>query len=323
MTQRKPGPRPAVIGTCTLSPYGVAGGDTQRLADGLGLVDQMARQAESNGWRLDLVLLPEHFAQGERVPPAENAETLDGRVVAALAQKARAYGTYVGVPLRLREGKTLFNALILLGRNGEPVGVYRKAFPVLTLDGLLEGGLTPGREFPIFELDFGRVGAQICFDVFFDEGWETLDAREAELVLFTSATSGVAWLRSHANRHQYYIMASTFRPPSIIVDPIGQELARTTADRQTLVVRVDLDYRVLPWNSLRDWGKALGQKYGSRIRQDWHYEEDHCLLTSLDPELPVGELLKREGLETCREHLVRNTAAITAARGGPPERPGR
>jgi predicted amidohydrolase len=317
MTERRPGPRPAVVGTCTLSPFNVSGGDAERLRSGLALVDDMARQAEQKGWALDMVLLPEHFAQGEDQPPSENSQPLDGPIVSALAEKARDYKTHVAVPLRLREGDECFNALVVLGRTGEPVGIYRKAFPVLVPDGTLEGGITPGHEFPVFELDFGRVGAQICFDVFFDDGWQALDAGCAELVLFSSATSGVAWLRSHANRHQYYVAASTFRPPSIIVDPVGREIARSAADKEALVVRIDLDYRVLPWNSLRDWGKAQLEKYGPRIRQDWHYEEDHCLVTSTDPDLPVGEWLAREGLETSREHLARNLPVITANRGGP------
>ena len=192
MGSRKPGPRPAVLGTCSLSPYNIPEGDRQRLEDGLSLVDEMARRAVLNGWRLDLALLPEHFAQGEKDPPSVNCEPLDGRVVSAMARKAREHGTYVGLALRLRDGDVFYNALVMLDRSGELVGVYRKVHPVLIPDGSLEGGIAPGRQYPVWELDFGRVGAQICFDVFFEDGWEALDAKEAELVLFTSATSGVA-----------------------------------------------------------------------------------------------------------------------------------
>jgi len=321
MTHRKPGPRPAVIGTCTLSPFDVEGGDPQRLQDGVALIDQMASLAERKGWGLDIVVLPEQFAQGEKEPPEENSQPIDGSIVSTLASKAREYNTYIAVPIRLREDGAFYNTLVILGRNGEPAGVYRKVHPVLTLEGTLEGGITPGADFPVFELDFGRVGAQICFDVFFDEGWQALATQQAELVLFSSATSGVAWLRAHANRHQYYIAASTWRPASIVVDPIGREISRTASNKEASVVCVDLDYRVVPWNSLRDWGKAMAEEYGTRIRQDWHYEEDHCLVTSTDPNLPVGEWMARENLETSREHLARNVPAIDAARGGPPRLP--
>ena len=318
MVARKPGPRPAVIGTATLAPFQVPGGDEQRLADGLALVDAMAAVAAAKGWQLDIIVLPEHFSQADQdIPRQQLAEPIDGRAVTAMAEKAHRYGTYAAVPLLLREGDEIANAVVILDRQGEPVGTYRKAFPVLHLDGSLECGVAPGRDFPVFDLDFGRVGAQICFDIFFEAGWQALDDAGAELVVFTSATSGVAGLRSHAYRHEYYVLASTFRPPTVVIDPLGREIARTAADKQVLVERVDLDYRVLPWNSLRDFGAALGEKYGDRVRQDWHYEEDLCLLASNDPALPVGELMAREKLETHREHLARNIAAQNAARGLP------
>jgi predicted amidohydrolase len=317
MATRKNGPRPAVIGTCTLAPFQRPGGNAQRLAEGLTLIDQMAGQAKAAGWGLDIVLMPEHFAQGERLPHEQEAETLDGPLVAALAAKAKAYRTHVALPMLLKDGGRVWNALVLLGRDGRPLGAYRKIHPVLTLEGTLENGITPGNEATVFDLDVGRVGAQICFDVFFTDGWAALDRAGAELVLFTSATSGVAAMKSHAWRHEYYIAASTFRAPSVIVDPLGREVARTTGDKEVRVTRIDLDYRVVPWNSMRDFGAALGEKYAGRIRQDWHREEDVCLVTSLDTSLPVGEFLKREKLETHREHLARNVTVEDRDRGCP------
>ncbi len=318
MTRRKPGPRPVVLGTCTLAPFEVPGGDAQRLADGLELVDEIARQAEAKGWPLDLVLLPEHFAQGRERPLEEKAEPIDGPILKALGEKARRYNCYIAAPVLLSDGGKFYNAVVFLDRSGRPVGRYAKIHPVLHLDDSLEHGVAPGHNAAVLELDFGRVGAQVCFDVFFDDGWQALDDGGAELVVFTSATSAVGGLRSHAWRHEFYILASTFRPPTVIVDPLGREVARTDGDKQVLVERVDLDYRVLPWNSLRDFGQALGQKYGERIRQDWDLEQDLCLLTSRDESLPVGELLKLESLETHREHLARNIVTQEAHRGCPP-----
>ena len=316
MTRRKPGPRPVVLGTCTLAPFEVP--LEQRLADGLELIDRMARQAEAKGWPLDLVLLPEHFGHGGPGTAQEKAEPIDGRVMTALAEKARRYNCYVAASVLLSDGGKACNAVVFLDRSGRPVGRYAKIHPVLHLDDSLEHGVAPGHNAPVLELDFGRVGAQVCFDVFFDDGWQALDDGGAELVVFTSATSAVGGLRSHAWRHEYYILASTFRPPTIIVDPLGREIVRTSGDKQVLVERVDLDYRVLPWNSLRDFGQALGEKYGDRIRQDWDLEQDLCLLSSLDESLPVGELMDREHLETHREHLARNLVHQDRERGCPP-----
>lgn len=186
MTLRKPGPRPAVIGTCTLSLRDIEDADVL-LANGLEMIDEMAREAERQGWGLDIAALPEHFALPTGTTPGEGGEDLDGRTVAAAAARARAHGTYVVVPMYLRQGDAVHNSAVLLDREGEPVGVYHKAFPVVLPDGSIERGIAPGGEFPVFETDFGRVGLQICWDVVFDDGWSALAAQEAELVLFPSA----------------------------------------------------------------------------------------------------------------------------------------
>ncbi|MBN2582038.1 MAG: carbon-nitrogen hydrolase family protein [Planctomycetes bacterium] len=315
MSKRRNGPRPAVLGTCTLGPWAMKD-PAERLTTSLSMIDGMAREAATHDWQLDLAVLPEHITQGGDIPIEQKAEPIDGRTVTAMAEKARQHKCNVAISVLLADGGTFSNSVVFLDRAGEVVGRYDKNHPVLHLDGTLECGVSPGRGAPVIELDIGRVGAQICFDVFYGDGWQALDDGGAELVVLPSATSGAGAMRSHAWRHGYYVLSSTFRVPTMLVDPLGREVARTAADRDVLVTRVDLDYRVLPWNSLRDFGKALGEKYGSRICQNWDYEQDMCLLTSLDESLPVAELMKREGLETHREHLARNTACQLAAAGG-------
>ena len=317
MSKRKDGPRPAVIGTCSLSARGVNDSE-QTLANGLAMVDEMARKAEEKGWNLDMVVLPEGFAHVDGSSSLENAETLDGRTVSALAKKARTYNTYAAVSLWLREGDKTHNSVVMLDRTGKAIGVYHKAFPVVIPDGSLEGGVTPGTEFPVFDLDFGRVGVQICFDVCYDEGWEVLAAQETELVLFPSAAPCVSALVSYAYRHAYYIVASTYRPPAIVLNPLGHEIAKASDDRDVVVVRVDLDYRILPSRFIWTRGDEIRRKYGDGVDFGWHDAEGFCLLTSSDPELPIGRLLAMENLETIGEFLSRNHQAQMEARGGPP-----
>jgi predicted amidohydrolase len=79
---------------------------------------------------------------------------------------------------------------------------------------------------------------QVCFDVCYDEGWEALAVQSVELVLFPSAAPSVSVLISHAYRHAYYIVASTSRPPAIVVNPLGHELAKAANDKEVAVVRI-------------------------------------------------------------------------------------
>ncbi len=310
MNEPKSGPRCAVLGTCTLSPYQYPDPDDfdNLLRDGLELLDAMAREADAQGEALDLVVWPEYFAQGEQKCVAEKAEALDGRIVTAVAERTRKLGTNAAVPLALKEDGEFFNALVFLDRRGEHVGTYRKLHPVLGENDVFEGGVAPGHEARVIELDIGRVGAQICYDVFFDDGWRELSREGAELVVYSSATPALAGLKAYACLHEYYVLSSTWKVPSTVVDPIGAEVARTRAHKDVLVAKVDLDFRVISWLP-DDRIRALEDKYGGRIRQDWHNEENQCLLTSLDPSLPVGEFLRLEKILARRSEVARNRAA--------------
>jgi predicted amidohydrolase len=317
MGLRKNGPRPAVIGTCTLSIRGAGDADVL-LASGMAMIDQMGRAAEKNGWGLDIVVLPEHFAIPPDSDPFATAEDLDGRTVRAAAERARAHGSYVVVPMYVREHGAVYNSAVLLDRTGEPVGVYHKVFPVVLPDGSIERGITPGREFPVWDLGFGRVGIQICWDIVFDEGWRSLAAQEAELVLFPSAAPSAPLFLSHAHRFCYYVAGAIMRPPSIIADPQGRIVAQSVQNRDVAVARVDLDYRVVPATYLWSRGAELKAKYGDAIDWAWHDVEGSCLMTSSDPAMPIGRFIETEGLMTLPAWIAHNRRKIAEARGGRP-----
>ncbi len=131
-------------------------------------------------------------------------------------------------------------------------------------DGSLEFGITPGREFPVFDLDFGRVGMQICWDVGFADGWQALADQDAELVLFATNPAVPLALRGYAWRHGYYIAASTVHPVAPVVDPIGRVVAATSTDREVVVVRVNLDYRVVHSNCMWDWSLDEHPEYAGQ-----------------------------------------------------------
>ena len=81
------------------------------------------------------------------------------------------------------------NAAVLFDRKGEVAGIYRKAHPVAYVNSdELEGGITPGAEYPVFDCDFGRLGVQICWDMQFQEGWDALAKKGAELVAWPTAS---------------------------------------------------------------------------------------------------------------------------------------
>lgn len=80
------------------------------------------------------------------------------------------------------------------------------------------------------------------------------------------------------------------------------------------VVRIDLDYRILPSRFIWTQGDEIKGKYVDSVDFGWHDAEGFCLLTSSDPKLPIGRLVEMENLETISEFLSRNRKAQTAAR---------
>ena len=90
-------------------------------------------------------------------------------------------------------GPVFFNAAVLLDRRGTVAGIYRKVHPVALVGrDDLEDGITPGSEFPVFDCDFGKLGIQICWDLTFDDGWQALADKGAELVVWPSTSPATA-----------------------------------------------------------------------------------------------------------------------------------
>ena len=316
-SSRREGPRPAVVGTCTLPQDGETSPDDQ-LEKNLAIIDRMVAQAEAEGLRLDLAVLPEVSFQFARPTVEAVAEALDGRIVRAVAGRAKRHGIYATAPVHTRREGKVYNSVVLVDREGERVGVYDKVFPVMMSDGSLEYGITPGRQFPVFDLDIGRVGIQICWDIAFDAGWQALANQDAELVLFCTNPASPLFMRGRAVRHAYYIVAATVHPPAVMVDPIGRVLGTTSEMGEVLIRRLNLDYRVLHSNCLWEWPESRRKEYEGRIKLEWDAEAHEYLVTSCDPELPVRRFLEREGLLTGHQRIRRNIALQSEARDGPP-----
>ena len=161
-----------------------------------GFVDAMADEAAKKypGRGLDLAILPETIVTTLHGPASKRAIPLEGPVLETLRLPGSPAQTYLIVPFDLSEesvsGPVYFNSAVLLDRRGTVAGIYRKVHPVAGPHDALENGITPGSEFPVFECDFGKLGIQICWDFAFDDGWQALAEKGAELVVLPSQITG-------------------------------------------------------------------------------------------------------------------------------------
>jgi len=291
-----------------------------------GLVHDMAAEAEANcGGGLDLAVLPEVAVNGGLKGDARSVSfPFDGVVHERMGEVARRCNCYVVVPLFLDEGDFTFsNACVLLDRSGEVAGIYRKVFPVAPYDHTtLEGGVTPGTEFPVFDCDFGHLGMQICFDGCFREGWAELGAAGAELVVWPTMSPQTVRPAVYAYEYGYHVVSSTWRNNATIFRPNGMVAAQIRDPERLLVQQLDLSYAVIGWQSSLHNGAIFTDTYGDAAGFQYSEAEDNGIFWSNDPAQPIGAMIEALGLETVSQVLARNIALQDEVRPGPvPGRP--
>jgi len=316
-------PRKVIVGTAMYRMWVQYPGLAKRLQELGELIDEMAGQAAKKypGTRMDIVALPEVAVTGEG-PAHQIGVPLNGPVLDVMGAKAREHGCYVIVPLYMVEAQekdAFSNAAALLDRAGDVVGIYRKVFPVGDpARGTLEGGVTPGKEFPVFECDFGRVGIQICYDMSFDTGWDVLGRKGAELVIWTSQSPGQIRASCRALQNKYYVLTSTWTDNASLFDPMGQMIREIRQPERVFVEQIDLSYVLLNWQSALGKGKAFDEKYSERAGYRYSESEGGGIFWSNDPDKPIMDMVRELKMELPADVVKGVRPLQDRVRGGSP-----
>lgn len=293
-------PRKVVIGSLLKSFWEDYPGLSKRLDSLCNHIDQMAHRSAEHGYNgtLDLVILPENAICDENETQAsKKCIPFHGAFHETFRAKAREHNTYIIVPLFLDENGTFSNAAVLLDRSGDIVGTYRKVHAVLPINATVpEGGVTYGNEHPVFDCDFGRIGIQICFDIHFDNGWQTLAQNGAEIVAWPTQTPQTIIPATRAQQGPYYIASSAWRNNTTLFAPNGLIVAQTETD-PILVHQIDLSYAILRWQPTLQKGALFTKHYGDRGGYHYSEREDMGIFWSNDPNLTIGQMVNKLGLE--------------------------
>ena len=288
-----------------------------RLEQMCRLIDEMAAESRSRyGRSIDLALFTEYaLTAGKSGTAAEVAVPLDDTIIGALSSKAREHHAYIvfgGVFRDAPPATACTNAAVVIDRQGRLVGRYDKVHPVLDKVGpegkiVLEGGVRPGTAYNVFDLDFGRVGVQICYDIEYPEGWRRLAEKGAELVLYPTQSPQLTRPGKYAATHEYWIVSSTFRNNASFFEPgTGLVAAQITEPKQTLVHEIDLSYIILPWTSRLRNGEAFREAFGTRVGYRYSESEDRGVFWSNDPGRSIGQMARSLNLlESTTEQQAR------------------
>ena len=240
----------------------------------------------------------------------EMAEPIPGPTTNRMAEIAKAHGMYVVCPLPERDGDRLYNTAVFIDRNGEIIGKYHKYQPTI---GEMEHGIIPGVDAEVFETDFGKVGAAICFDMKFIEVGQRLSANGAKIVFFPSMFIAGERLLHWARDFGFYVVSSC-PARSYIVDIAGRFLAETGNEINPVrsglvppiasaVINVDRCLFHLDFNQKKL--PDIVKKYGGGVEIEIHSPEAHFTLASVMDDVTVDDIVAEFELEPWTTYLDR------------------
>lgn len=259
----------------------------------------------------DLILLTEgcmqnapHSATRQEKDDKSDPLPQPGPITQFLSRKAQQYHTYIMASYwrKAPKGTGRYNSAVLFDRQGKVVGYYDKAFPTI---GEMEDGILPGRGAVVFDTDFGRIGAMICFDFNFVELLAEYKKLGAELICFLSNYRAGKLIPAAALRNQCFIASAVPGENGVIVDPLGRTLAESSQYGRIIFARINLDSRVVHIDFNADRVRRLKEKYGPYVKVETASPEAVYFLTSLHPETSVGDMSKEFEVETLDAYLDR------------------
>jgi len=210
------------------------------------LVAFAALVAKAGAQKADIVCLPEGVTiVGTRNDYVSGSEPVPGPTTKFLGDVARKHRLYIVAGLLESEGEVVYNTSVLIDRNGQLAGKYRKvSLPREEID----GGVTPGNAIPVFDTDFGRIGMMICWDVTFPETARTLAQQGAEIIFLPIWGGDVKLAMARAIENQVYLVSSTYDMISAVFDLEGNIVKEATDDNPVITVDVNLNEQKLwPW----------------------------------------------------------------------------
>ncbi len=143
-------------------------------------------------------------------------DVLDGPDFQWASSQAAKHGIYLILPtVGFYQGK-FQNVAILFDRKGEVFGVYEK---VHLTKGERDSGKINGATWPVFDLDFGRVGIMICHDLHFPESARCLALNGAEVIFWPTHYAGlwgddyvISLMRAAAIHNGIYLASISLGP---------------------------------------------------------------------------------------------------------------
>ena len=225
------------------------------------LIDEAASQGAK------LVSFPEVMnLSGENVGEGGGHEPIPGYTTQLLMEKAKEHGIYIHSGSFMEiipEEERAYNASVLIDPEGQIIAHYRKlhTFDVTLPDGTVcdeSARVRPGDRIVTVDTALGKMGLSVCYDIRFPELYRLMALEGAQILFapasFTMPTGKDHWetiLRTRAIENGCYLVAAdqigqkvrfTAYGNSMVVDPWGTVIARSSDKVGLIYADIDLDY---------------------------------------------------------------------------------
>jgi predicted amidohydrolase len=175
------------------------------------------------------------------------AQSLDSKFIGDLGEIAKRFGIWLipGSIVEPAPNNGVYNTALVFNPAGELVSFYRKIFPWRPSE-----PFTMGSEFSVFELPgLGRVGLNICYDIWFPEVTRQLTWMGAELIVNLVRTTTpdrkqeLILVQASSIVNQVYILSVNAAGPiamggSLVVDPDGDVVEQILDDSNSIIYTI-------------------------------------------------------------------------------------
>jgi len=215
------------------------------------MIIEAQKKSDSN---LDLIVFPELFITGYNLRDnySTTAEKIPSSAIAqnGICELAKKFEIHILTGIVEKSGKSLFNSAIMIGPKGY-IGHYQKRF--LPNFGPFEEKMYfgEGKESNVFDTPFGKIGVQICYDIFFPETSMDLAHNSADLIINLSASPTTSRPLFHRmlparaiETTCFYAYSNnigtqgslTFAGESLVVDPRGKTISEMPSFEEGVIV---------------------------------------------------------------------------------------
>ncbi len=229
------------------------------------------------------------------------------RVLDYLKTKARENNCYIAYPTVTNVDGNMFNCCKMIDRKGNVIGIYKKNYSMISEYTNYE--VMCGEDAEIFECDFGRVSAMICFDLNFEDLRKRIKEKRPDIILFASNFYGGFMQRFLAYDTRSYVVSSLgyANQSGAITSPIGEIVAESTLYYKHVTRTINLDCEVVHLDFNIAKLRMLKEKYGTEVCiVESEKDLGVVLVTSETDKKSVKEMLEEFEIKTYDEYLEKS-----------------